>query len=429
MKTVILNDGLGVDSSAILFEVLENPSARKKLGIAPDFGNLIVVTAMTGNEWPDTGRLNRMHTLPRLAEHKIRYVQLARTAPGSEKKFRVLSDTRTPSELHMEGAYKLSDEMRDAATIPTSGGFRKCSLKFKGEVIDAWLAEELAGAPFAQIMGFNSEEEGRAEKDRNAESKFGKLRHPRYPLIEWNWNRKKCEAFLEETVGEPWAKSACFFCPFAKDHLLPRFRMFPALGVDALRMEYRALAFNPRMKLYATKTVRDVLTAGGLGSIVQWFEAQRKQEPMALYRVRRVFLGKTNAPRSIEKLKEGSRAVLARALGEYGTPQTDEHGISRVTVRTLDKSSFPAVEELIVISPADTPEKVGRGFAKAWARAQEEGTISALTLCGNETCKEGPRKTRKRFQPAKKWARYCGRSCGDRARMRAYYERKKTAAV
>lgn len=47
-------------------------------------------------------------------------------------------------------------------------------------------------------------------------------------------------------------------------------------------------------------------------------------------------------------------------------------------------------------------------------------------LCGNERCRRGPGKTRKRFLPLKPHSKYCSRPCGDAERMRRYYERKKS---
>lgn len=43
-------------STAAIFRMLSNPTARPNT-IAPDFSNLVVVTAQTGDEWSTTGRL------------------------------------------------------------------------------------------------------------------------------------------------------------------------------------------------------------------------------------------------------------------------------------------------------------------------------------------------------------------------------------
>ncbi|MFI6689269.1 hypothetical protein [Streptomyces sp. NPDC050485] len=46
-----LNFGLGVDSTALALAIMEDPTA---FGIAEDFSDFSVVTAMTGFEFPDT---------------------------------------------------------------------------------------------------------------------------------------------------------------------------------------------------------------------------------------------------------------------------------------------------------------------------------------------------------------------------------------
>lgn len=71
--TVALSYGLGADSTAILLRWLAEP------GTAPcDLDELIIVTAMTGDEWTITGRLVETHILSRLAARRIRYAQVAR---------------------------------------------------------------------------------------------------------------------------------------------------------------------------------------------------------------------------------------------------------------------------------------------------------------------------------------------------------------
>ncbi len=72
---VVLSYGMGVDSTAILLRWLEEPTSRDF-----DLAQLIVVTAMTGDEWARTGRDVEAHVLPRLRAHGVRYVQAARAA-------------------------------------------------------------------------------------------------------------------------------------------------------------------------------------------------------------------------------------------------------------------------------------------------------------------------------------------------------------
>ena len=103
MKT-ILSFGMGVESSALLLRWMEEPASR-------DFDlerDLIVITAQTGDEWPDTKMLIEQHLLSRMRSHRIRYVQVARAGHLEADGIVVLADTREPDTVQLEGAYKLS---------------------------------------------------------------------------------------------------------------------------------------------------------------------------------------------------------------------------------------------------------------------------------------------------------------------------------
>jgi hypothetical protein len=51
MRTTVLSYGLGADSTAILLKFLADPAAY---GLRPDLSDLVLVHAVTGNEWPDS---------------------------------------------------------------------------------------------------------------------------------------------------------------------------------------------------------------------------------------------------------------------------------------------------------------------------------------------------------------------------------------
>jgi hypothetical protein len=124
MKT-ILSYGLGIESSSLLVYWCEN---RSRL----DFdltGDLIAVTAMTGDEHIDTKIQVERAILPRLREHDIRYVQVARAGHLESEGIIVLDDTREPRAVYLDGAYKLSDELRAAGTLPQYAGEHRCALK------------------------------------------------------------------------------------------------------------------------------------------------------------------------------------------------------------------------------------------------------------------------------------------------------------
>src|SRR4051812_23214510 len=102
---IILSYGMGVDSTAILLRWIAEPETR-------DFplSRLTVLTAMTGDEFPETGELVRGDILPLLRDAGVRYVQIARRSAAQADGVATLSDTRYPFEVHLEGAgWKLSD--------------------------------------------------------------------------------------------------------------------------------------------------------------------------------------------------------------------------------------------------------------------------------------------------------------------------------
>lgn len=214
---VVMSYGLGVDSTAILLRWLHEPSSRDF-----DLKDLVVVTAMTGDEWAKTGSDVEQHILPLLRAHGVRYVQAARarrhvTTAGSG--LVVLDDSTAPDALHLDGAYKLSDEMREAGTLPQSGGMRACSVHSKGDVLDPVIARITAGQPFRHIIGFESEEQRRATKDAlyNTSTRTGE-----YPLLEWGWDRAKCESYITGKTGVAWSKSACSYCLAGETEVVTR---------------------------------------------------------------------------------------------------------------------------------------------------------------------------------------------------------------
>ncbi|WP_157529730.1 hypothetical protein [Nocardia sp. NRRL S-836] len=115
--------GLGCDSSAILARWLTNPSSR-------DFAldDLVVITAMTGQEWPVTRLLVEEHLLPLMAAAGVRFIQVARRGPRQADGIDILSDTRSPDRLQLVGAWTLAHEMFAGATVPQTAGDRLCSV-------------------------------------------------------------------------------------------------------------------------------------------------------------------------------------------------------------------------------------------------------------------------------------------------------------
>jgi hypothetical protein len=89
---VVLSYGLGVDSTALLLRWLDEPDSRDF-----DLADLLVVIAMTGDEWPQTVELVERHVLPRLCEAGVTYVQLARAGAKQKDGIAILDETANPS--------------------------------------------------------------------------------------------------------------------------------------------------------------------------------------------------------------------------------------------------------------------------------------------------------------------------------------------
>jgi hypothetical protein len=332
---------MGVESTAILLRWILEPDTRPcKLE------DLIVITAQTGDEFPDTGVDVERHILPLLWKHGIRYVQMARHGYLESDGITVLEDSREPPRVFLEGDYKLSDEMNVNGTVPQCGGVHRCAQKYKAWVIESWLDQNLNG-PAAHAIGYNADETKRIDKSeynvekrrRGANVAFGfnaaetgrieraneydglrgagkrvafgynaeetkriaknceyntVVRAAFYPLLECVWNRQRCLDYIQQVLGVTWRKSACVFCPFACNKqnlpdLVARHQEHPETVASALLMEHVALAMNPRQVLYGKKALIDITITAGNTPAVAAFESRLTAAPWALYRVRRVY--------------------------------------------------------------------------------------------------------------------------------------------
>ncbi|MCG3146062.1 MAG: hypothetical protein HONDAALG_03867 [Gammaproteobacteria bacterium] len=387
MKTV-LSFGMGVESSALLLRWLEEPESR-------DFDlerDLIVITSQTGGEYPDTKKLCEEYLLPRIRQRRVRYVQVARAGHLEADGVKVLSDTRQPFEIYLQGAYTLQEELSAAGTVPQFAGERRCSLKFKAWVIETWLARELSGQSYRHALGYNADEQLRIAKsecafaDREAtpvrvafgfncdeESRIARaakydteLRRGWYPLAAWGWSRERCLQYLKETTGATWRKSACVYCPFnaLKDDGLARMRQFPEQVAEALMLEYQSLALNPRGMLYRDRTLHSIIAGDHHTEALLHFQQRLEAAEYALYRVRRIYRAPGHADRAVEKLVTGSRAETMERFEQASSnlKVSVEHDISYGYVREREPDRYPTVEEFFVVAPAAVESKTRYGF-------------------------------------------------------------------
>jgi hypothetical protein len=402
----ILSYGMGVESTAILVRWLEDASVRPCR-----LDELIVITSHTGDEYADTYRDVETYVLPLLRKHRVRYVQVARAGSSQTNGIVVLSDSRETSRLFWDGAYKLSDELRKAGTVPQFGGEHICSLKFKAWVIERWFAENLA-QPVRHAFGYNASETKRVEKSEAANARrvaFGfnaeehkridkalrydsPLRQSFYPLVEWGWTRDDCIDYLHRALGVLWHKSACVQCPFnaLKDDALRRHYQHPEQVADAMLLEHVSLALNPRGTLYRNQSLIEITLASGNRLATVSYEQKRDGTPWAIYRVRRIYHAakakdgsplenkKGTAIRAVERLIEEVDKTEALAHLQMLISPTDEVVVLRdirYVYRQRCATQYPTREEFLVAAPAVVESKARYGlewFEDQWNRRQQE---------------------------------------------------------
>jgi hypothetical protein len=366
---VVLSYGMGVDSTALLLRWLHEPGSR-------DFAmeDLVALTAMTGDEFQDTDALVTAHILHRLREHRVRFVQVARTGALEGEGITVLDDSRAPTQLHMRGPYRLSDELLSVGTVPqVASGQRRCTHHFKGFPLSTWTRREYGDAPIRRAIGYNADEQERADR---AEGYSTDDQPYEFPLVSWGWGRERCVGYVREVVGETWRKSCCVFCPFTrgKPDVLERYRASPCEAAEALFLEYVSLCMNPAMTLYASKSLRSVLERDGNRDALRLLEERLDSTPWAIYRVRRIVWAKGRADRRTEKIIDGTRAEVTAELTSRGAGA--EHGIVRGRVRERGQT-YPTVEEMVVAAPAVVADKSRPGFEDNWRRLTAAGLWDA----------------------------------------------------
>ena len=378
---VDLSFGMGKDSAALLALWLTDPASR-------DFplSDLTVVTAMTGDEPDVIRRLMEDHMLPLMRRTRTRFVQIAR-AEQSGTRYVVLDDSRRPQKMIMAGPWRLSDELRASGTVPQiASGRRLCSWRAKGSILDAWYADEHQGAPFRHVVCFAAEEARRAERDQNYTSGS---RRPEYPLIDsLDWDRVRCDLFLLDLFGEPWSRSACGYCPFSagregRAELIERWRAEPAIGAQALALEYTALALNPRSRLYGTRSARELVRTHRLDEIEDAFARDLDRQQWAVYEVRRIIHARRSDPaakgpawRSVRTVATGTRHEAERALARAAAahrarPVLDEHGVVRAEIITRAET-YPALEHGLALAPVGVADKQRPRFEHWWTRLNTE---------------------------------------------------------
>lgn len=382
---VVLSYGLGVDSTAILLRWIHEPASR-------DFAldEILVVTAMTGNEWAGTIALAEQHILPLLRAHSIRYAQVARASASQTDGIAILDDSLSPVRVHGQGAYTLGEELLTAGTIPQRGGARLCSAKAKGFPLDRFIATATAGRPFRHVMGFEANEERRAIRDATYNTG---VRTGEYPLLDWGWDRQDCIDYIESLLGITWPKSACVYCPFAwtsaagRIAATARFEAHPDEAAAAMLLEYVAVALNPTQTLTDLGPLWTLTGPAAAAAFTQHLESCEH----AVYEVRRVFRAAADDPtkaansaRSVRALATGTRPQMIEqlaALAQAHQRAVEIDGPVQRVVILPRPQVYPGVEHLLVLAPAVVADKQLPHFEQWWdAAAPAAGNAPQLLL-------------------------------------------------
>ena len=318
-KPHILSCGAGVDSLALLIHYCSISDEQRGFPLS----NLVVVHAVVGSESATTKAVMEKAIFPLCRKHNIWFIQAHRNGELQGDGITVLQSTRQPYTFYLNGEYSLFYYTIMCGSPPQRGGSsRKCTLKFKGWVIDGLARLLFSDSPTYRFIGYNSDEKKRS-KDKSWHSEFGpvyeigynadeiKRLHDksfgnmqayddgigfkadeqgrsheakerghvfRFPLIELGFNREKCvqicsDFVTTETKGAitEIPKSFCRDnCPFpacngkrksGNNHgdLRIEWLLEPRYGGRAAFIDTICQAMNPFQPLFETTSVLDVL--------------------------------------------------------------------------------------------------------------------------------------------------------------------------
>ena len=221
----VISSGGGLNSQAMVVKAIE-------LGIDIDYVAFCDVAdkdAQDPGEWPGTYR------------HLDQVIRPLCEANGI--KFEVIDTERFP----VRGERSLYQWLDQRAQIPVAGPNRICTRIAKVDRFEAWMAATFEPGEEVEVwLGFEKGEEARVAKDPNAgksgELKCGVIRRNRFPLIEWDLCRCRCEQVVRR-AGLPVArKSACVFCPYSQAADFATFaRELPVQFDSVARLEERKM--------------------------------------------------------------------------------------------------------------------------------------------------------------------------------------------
>ena len=271
-RPLILNWGGGVDSTAIALKLRE-------IAISPD----LVMFADTGGEKDATYRWIRQFT--EVMENWDWDVVRVQYQP-------VRANYRT-----------LLENCLVNRTLPSLAfGYGKCSLKFKGDVMDSWIkgisrgpnqkpgwlpyvTAKGQGKKVTKIIGYDN---GPIDARRSIDTHECEDFYYRYPLREqWQMDREACMTLIRASGFDVPPKSSCTFCPAMKpQELMELYRDEPHHLLMALYVEAYALPGLTGIEGLWRKTRKhDSLP----GSWLKWAEQIKLIDPPEWKEVTKVF--------------------------------------------------------------------------------------------------------------------------------------------
>jgi len=149
--------------------------------------------------------------------------------------------------------------IRRKALPAVAYGYKTCSLRWKIEPQEKYLnnyeaaIEHLAtGEKITKMIGIDLGEQHRARQPTEEQAK---KYINRFPLIEWDWDRKECIRAIDRAGLPQPGKSSCFFCPnMSGSEIRELNELEPENMAKALFMEQNA----------------DLTTIAGLGRTYRW---------------------------------------------------------------------------------------------------------------------------------------------------------------
>lgn len=272
---LVIAYGVGVDSTAVLVEL-----ARRK--VRPD----LILFADTGSE-----KLETIEYLDRIqrwlkAQDFPPVVRVAYPGPLAQQfkpdDPRLARSLMTPTGVWPEGTPevalpKYTSLLQECLVKPMLPSlayrFRKgCSLKWKRDPQNRYVAKFWsegpatwnAGKRLVKMIGYDA---GPKDARRSAIKDDDRYTYW-YPLREWGWDRDQCKAEIARADLEVPLKSACFFCPSAKEHEITWLvRNHPMLADLIIAMERRA-----------APTLTSIVGLWGDRTMTEWIEYVRLRD-------------------------------------------------------------------------------------------------------------------------------------------------------